>query len=184
MADDRAFRISIRYDADDNTFTASIPELDVSTTADTRADALTFAEDALDERIQAAAEGDPLPVAIDASEVSAPLTLELSGSLQRELRFQARQAKMLPEALAAEVLARGIGQLEGKRHPPEPAVQPQNDADRARARDDNRGGNRRRSNNNNRREGYRPDMDDQANFLEYVRNLERGGRGGGGGNRR
>ena len=49
-----------------------------------------------------------------------------------------------------------------------------NDAPRDDSRGDKKQGRRRRG----RREGYRGDMDDQANFLEYVRNLERGGGGG------
>lgn len=46
-----------------------------------------------------------------------------------------------------------------------------------------RGGDRGRG-GRGQREGYRPELDDKANFLEYLRGLEKGGPGGGGRGRR
>ncbi len=168
MADDRNYRVQIRYDADADEFIASVPELDLTATAPNRADTIEAIEAEIDARMQAAAEGDPLPPPADQREVDGALELEISPQLHRDLIFHAERSKMSVEALACELLARGIGTLEGKSAAaPQPEYQPEDDRPR-------RG--RRRN-----REGYRPELDDKDNFRDYLRRMERGGGGGGGG---
>ena len=173
MADDRAYRVQIRYDAEAETFTASVPELDLLATADSRADAFEGIEAELDARLHAAADGEPLPSPADARPVDGELTVELSPSLHRSLLYFAERAGDTPENLARELISRGVGLLEGRALPR--ASAPTDESTRDDSRGDKKPPRRRRG----RREGYHGDMDDQANFMEYVRNLERGGGGRG-----
>ena len=174
MADDRSYRVLIRYDDDDDTFTAYVPELELAATADTRAEAVTLVEDAIEARVHKAAEGDEMPPPVDAQTYEGELTLRLSQSLRRDLEYHANRSEMSVEKLANEVLARGIGFLDGKVGARMRAPEQEDDRGNRSGRPQGRGRGR------NRREGYRPDMDDSANWMEYVRNLEKGGGGGGG----
>ena len=78
MADDRAYRVLIRYDAEAETFTASVPELNLNATAESRADACEGIEAELDARMHAAADGESLPSPADTRSVEDTLTVELS----------------------------------------------------------------------------------------------------------
>lgn len=208
MSDDRAYRVVVRFEKDREQFTASVPELGVSASGATRAEAIAQAEEAIDSRLQAVADGEPAPAPIDALAAAPDLTLKLSAGTYRDLAYLAGRDGVAIEALAHELIARGLGYREGmadaapRERPRAPApqqaqsqrphgardpdAQPDFDpAQRERApqvrRDGGGGGDRGRR----QREGYRPDLDNQANFLEYARSLEKGSGQGvapGGGN--
>jgi predicted RNase H-like HicB family nuclease len=209
MADDRSYRILVAYDSDKQSFVARIPELDVSASAATRAEAVTEAEHALEQRFAASlAENLPMPPPIDTSPVLGALTIKIADALHRDLLYHARGSGMSAEEYAGQLVARAIGALEGMRRGdrrrfdsnprPQPQAQQQErtpeDEERGpprheerddrgrddRGRDDRGGrGDRGRGGNRGRpREGYRPELDDKANFLEYLRGLEKGGGGG------
>ena len=184
MPDDRAYRIQIRFDAATESFTATVPELDLEANAESRADVVEMIESEIDARIQAAADGDPLPEPADVAEVSGELSLEISPPLQRDLLFYANRFGMSPEALAAELIAKGLGGIEGGRQSARPARE-ERGGERRDGGDDDRRGDRNQGRRRRKREGYRPELDDKSNFMDYLRKLEKGegggGRGGGGG---
>jgi hypothetical protein len=197
MTDERAYRVIIRFEPGNESFTAQVPELGISETKKSRAEAVAAAEQAIDSAFQTAAAGEALPAPIDSAPVPAEISVKVSDSLYRELLFVARRDGMSVEALATELLARAAGRLEPGARPPrrrepepraEAAPAPDGDeqprmeeraSDRPRGdRGDrgDRGGDRGdRRGPRREREGYRPELDDKANFLEYLRNLEKGG---------
>ncbi|MCC7384715.1 MAG: hypothetical protein IT384_22895 [Deltaproteobacteria bacterium] len=193
MTDERAYRIHIHFEPDQGHFAASVPELGLSSTAKTRSELITAVEDAIEARIQEAASGKTLPAPIDTQSLPSTIAVPLSGGLARELFYQAKRDNLTPESLAAELIARGVGQSEarGPRRrrdeaapgaPGESASSgDEQPADLSHERRDP-GGDRGPPRRGRRdREGYRPELEDKANFLEYLRGLEKGpGQGGGG----
>ena len=201
MADDRAYRVHIRFNPEGETFVATAPELGLTVSGPNRGEAFDLLEEAIEARVQAAAAGEPLPEPVDLRELSGAVTVQLSPPLHRELLHAARIAGLTPEGLAAEAIARAIGEIEGGRHRdhrprgPRPAGAPMPDADgNSSAQPQSAEGHRRGGGDRpdprrggggfgpgRQREGYRPDLDDKANFQEYLRNLEKGGGNAGGG---
>ena len=195
MADDRAYRILLQFDGEHERFRARVPELDIDANGGTRAEALEAAESAIEAEYEAAAtddeSGKALPPPVDVQDVPESLTVQLSVAIARELKYHADRSKMTSEALAEQLLSRAVGLLNvGLRPPPRPRTekaaeaekQPNSEGNERNDRND-RGG---RNNSNNkgrgrgrgrRGEGYRPEIEDQANFLAYVRDMEKGGRG-------
>lgn len=199
MADDRGFRVQIKFDGESQSFRAVVAELGLSESGASRQEALEKMEAAIEDHIAAlAAEGGSLPEPSDVVTrgASPKLELQLASPLYRDLAYQASLDGISPEELAKALLAHAIGSLEGRtgaprRARPEEAARggPRRDRDdnrddRGNQRDD-RGGARRDDRGGARRgrEQYRPELDDKANFLEYLRNLEKGGGGGRGGRR-
>jgi predicted RNase H-like HicB family nuclease len=195
MTADRAYRVLIAFDSEKNDFIARVPELDLEAHAATRAEAVTEIEGALEQRIAGAAEDkQSLPEPADAAAGPAALTLNLSPPLHKDLLFHARASRMRTEELAVQLLAKAIGGLDGGRPRRRPEPEPRREDagegedanrmsrpprdDRDRDDRDDRGRGRRK------REGYRPELEDKANFLEYLRGLEKGGPQGGGRGRR
>jgi predicted RNase H-like HicB family nuclease len=205
MSDDRAYRIIVAYDADKQNFAARIPELEVESRAATRAEAIAEAEIQIEQRIAGSlAENRPLPRPVDVAPAGGTLTVKIADALHRDLLHHARSNGMSAEEYAGQLIARAVGALDGGRWrdrdrdqpshrpqqaPRDPDAQPQqrddrNRDDRGGRRDDRGGGgggNNRGGPRGRQREGYRPELDDKANFLEYLRGLEKGGPGGGGG---
>ena len=202
MADDRAYRISVAFNPERERFSARVPELGIDVEGESRQAAVEAAERGIEAKFEATAvEGAELPPPADADPVPAELTLILAPQVYRELAHQARLGRTTVEQLAAQLVALGASGAAPARAPrptetqrPQRAAQgdgeqpPRRDAgDRGGGND--RGGNRAGrsggANQNRRREGYRPELEDKANFLAYVREMEKGGgRGGGGGGRR
>jgi predicted RNase H-like HicB family nuclease len=199
MSDDRAYRILVSHDVEKNDFVARIPELNVEARAATRAEALTEAEHALEQQVAGALEDKrSLPKPIDLSTIDGALSLQLSAPLVRDLAHHARASGVSREELASQLLARAIGALDGsvrRDRPPQQSQAPRqtndgdnrgnnlNERDRGNERAGDPGGQDRRgpggNNRGRQREGYRPELDDKANFMEYVRGLEKGGGGRG-----
>jgi hypothetical protein len=186
MSDERAYRVVVRFDQDH--FTARVPELGLTAEGASRGEAITKVEAALAARVAGAADGEPLTPPIDAREVDGTVHLKLPQSIYRDLAFFAAQDNMPVDAFAGALIARGVGALDGGRGQRRPAAraegEPSDNADRGPPRGNDRGGGDRDGNRRDRRrEGYRPELDDKANFLEYLRGLDKGGGGGGGRNR-
>jgi predicted RNase H-like HicB family nuclease len=196
MSSDRGYRVLVVYDREKERFEARVPELELEASGSTRQEALTSIEDAIEQRIAGAAEDKAsLPEPIDVLTSGGEITVKLGDAVYRDLLIHARQSGLSAEELAGQMLARSLGAMEGarpqrRRPPPEAPTEdlergpPRDHRDeRERERDDrdDRGRGRGR-----RREGYRPELDDKANFLEYLRGLEKGGgpQGGGGRGRR
>lgn len=200
MADDRGFRVQIKFDGESESFRAVVAELGLSATGASRSAALEAMEAAIEDHIAAvAAEGGHLPEPSDlvTKGTSPKLELQLASPLYRDLAYQASLDGITPEELAKALLAYAIGALEGRdggarrgraEAPNRGATRREDQRDeRGNQRDDrgnqrdDRGGARRDDRGGPRRgrEQYRPELDDKANFLEYLRNLEKGGGRGG-----
>lgn len=167
MSDERGYRFIISFD--DEAYVARVPELGIEACGEDRARAAAAAEEALERAFEAAAvaEGGPPPPARAPNE-AVTLHLKLAPLLAEDLETAAREMGLGREELATQILARELARLAGapvgRSHEREaPAQRPRK----------NDGGGRRR--NRNRREGYRPEMDNQADFLAYVRDMEKGG---------
>lgn len=162
---------------EETVFTAKAPELgDCSATGASRAAALEKIEQEILARLEnMKQDGVTPPVPIDEQDFDGALSIKVSPTAHRELAFKAAEAEMTPEALAAELLATAVsgGWRHGHR------------SGGGGARRDG-GGNRRRRGNMDDKQ-YHGIMENRAEFMEYVRRLERdgGGRGGsrGGGRR-
>lgn len=191
MADDRAYRVQVQYLADEEQYLALAPELAIEAKAANRAEALSALESEIEKAFEeAATAGDKIPGPIDVATEGGKLELDLAAPVWRDLVVHAAAQEMEPAELALQVLTRGLAHLDGRRRRPAkrdaaeaaPAAEegeaaPEAKKDAGRRRNNQGGGNRGRGGRGGRREGYRPDMDDQANFLAYVRDQERGGRG-------
>lgn len=170
MTDERAYRVEVRFLPETEKFVAAIPELSVSAEAEDRGAALGALEAALEAKVQSLAEdGDSLPEPLDLGPVE-PLTLTLAPAVARDLRHLAARAQMDMDALATQLLVHaisGASAAPARRPPPEARSErgaPEGGARRGRGRGRGQGP---------RREGYRRDLDDKANFLEYLRGLDR-----------
>lgn len=185
MADDRAYRIQVLFDPQQGVQRARVPELDIEVEGDTRASAIEKAEQAIEARIEELAtseQGVPKPVDADPL-TSTEVTLSLAEPVYRDLAFAARTAGLSPDELASQLLIRALDRVEGRRAPKPKAAAPEEGADEQ-PRDDQegqgkkgRGRGRGRGRGKGRREGYNPEIENQANFLAYVRDMEKGGRG-------
>lgn len=191
MSADRPYRLIVAWDRQKKTFVARAPELDLRASAATRTEAIAEVEELIDQRVAEASElGESLPEPAEIREIGDAVSVKLAEPVHRDLLFHARASGLQPEELAAQLLVRGLAALDGARpvrtrgtegrgeegqpeansERPGPPRGPRED------RDDGRGRGPR-----GRREGYRPELDDKANFLEYLRGLEKGGGGQGGG---
>lgn len=181
MSDDRAYRILVTFDAAAERFESRVPELGVSAKGETRSEAIANVEAEIEARLaEAANTSEALPPPADATEPEpGELTIMLAGPLMKDLAYHASRNEMEPHEFARQLLFRAIGALGGeppvrrprRDKPVEEDEQPRSD------RDGGRGRGRGRGRGGNRSEGYRGDMDDQASFLAYVRDMEKGGRG-------
>lgn len=200
MADDRAYRIAVRFEASPERYLAVVPELELEAEGATRAEALAAAEAAIEARFEAAAvdqEALPAPADLDRFEGETELSFKLAPALMRELNFYAKRNEQDPAALAEQLLVHAIGLLGAGRRPSlpprrRPAPKPAEGAEDKQAEDKQpdteeeaqprqnqrgrgRGRNQQGRGRGRRREGYRPEIENQADFLAYVRDMERGG---------
>src|SRR5688500_16584724 len=113
MADDRAYRVLVSFDAESSVFRARVPELEIEVEADTRGEALTKAETAIDEKIDSVAQsGEELPPPADGIEVKGgPITITLAPPVLKDLTYFALRNEMPVEELAAQIVARGLAQM-------------------------------------------------------------------------
>ncbi|HEY3358752.1 MAG TPA: hypothetical protein VGQ83_36225 [Polyangia bacterium] len=165
------YRSIVQYDPEKQVFTARTPELEhCQAEGATRAEALAKLEEEMDAQIRNMRDqGAQPPRAVDEEEFSGELQAKVSRSLHRELAYQARAegidlGQLVGEMLASALDGRRGGQRSGQRR-----AGPAGDAD------GQRGGNHA----DRGRPGFGPRyhgiMDDRANFIEYVRNLEQNG---------
>lgn len=175
MADDRAYRILVTFEAESESFRARVPELEIDVEADTRAEALEKAESEIEGRINGAAQNDePVPEPADADVAGETLELTVAPIVLRDLGFFAQREGMSKEELAGQLLARAVGMLIAPMERRPPRRQERSDEQPEEQRDGGRG--RGRGRGKKQREGYRPDLDDKSNWLAYLRDQEKGGR--------
>jgi predicted RNase H-like HicB family nuclease len=164
------------YDSEKEKFVASVPELEnLKVMGDTRAEALSKAEEEVEKAFRKAAEDNtPLPPPVDGAEYSGEVSINISPTLHKNLIFMAAQEGIDLDQLASELLSSALAERSliksvQRRSPKE--------------------GQKREGRRDRRPRGdrYFNIMDDKASFIDYVRSLEpggggrkRGGRGRGG----
>lgn len=189
------YRVLLSFDAERKVFTARAPELDhCSAEGASRAEAIAHLEEEIQAQVQnmLASGSNPPPVSVDEEQYSGELQVKVSRQLHRDLAWQARMEGIDINQLTAELLAGAIESRRGAR------PQRGNRAAAEHQGSDNIGnmaGDRPRGRGYGR-QGYNQGiLEDRANFIEYVRNLEHGAHnagghqpyprgGGGGGGRR
>jgi predicted HicB family RNase H-like nuclease len=160
------YRILVVYDSEKEKFVASVPELDdLKVMGDTRAEALTKAEEEVEKAFRKAAEQNtPLPPPVDGAEYSGEISVVVSPTLHKNLIFMAAQEGIELNQLASELLSSALAERSLIK-----SVQ------RRPSKDHKREGRRDRRPRGDR---YFNIMDDKASFIDYVRSLEPGGGGG------
>jgi len=169
-----SYRVLLVFARADETssYVARVPELpDCEVEAATRAEALSKVEEEISARLHNMKEQglDP-PVPLERVDFDGELSLKVTPELHRELAFMAKEADVELNVLLVEVLGRAVASAwTGRRVRRQPSRQDERGR-RGRGMDDKR---------------YHNIMDNRANFIEYVRQLEDGGgpakgRGGGG----
>lgn len=159
-------------------YLARAPELPgCQVQAPTRGEALAMIEEDIAARLANMQEqGVDPPMPVDLQPLDGQLAVKVSPAIHRDLLFAAKDASVEFEQLLREVLTRAVSSGGG-------------------GRANSRGGSRRRDGQGRQRRGamdgkrYQGIMENRAEFMEYVRGLEReggggGGRGGRGGGRR
>ena len=177
-----SYRVTLSFDNERKVFIARAPELaHCHGEGATRAQAIAQLEEEIEAQVQnMRAHGSHPPVAVDEEAVSGELALKVSQTLHRQLLWQARAEGVELDHLAGEILA---GALEARRAGPRAARAGGNRP--VEAVSDNVGNGPSapgQSGNANRGRGFNPRytnntnlLDDRANFIEYVRNLEHSG---------
>lgn len=176
------YRVVLSFDSGRKVFVARAPELDpCSAEGPTRKEAIAGLEEEIDAQLaNMLAHGSTPPRSVDEDEQhSGELTVKISKTLHKELAYTARHEGIELAQLVSELLA----SAHADRRPNKPRGAVANQGER----NGNRGGYGNRGNN-------MALLDDRANFIEYVRNLDSGnaspgnhqgprGPGGGGHNR-
>ena len=164
-------------DGGETHYLARVPELNgCEAEGATRAEALARLEEELDAQLgNIAASGNQVPPPVDTADFSGDLRVKVSPDLHRELVFWARDRGVALETALVEMLARGVAGRapEGSRGPQRRAS-PYREGNRGRGAVGQR---------------YHDIMENRADFIEYLRNMDRGATGGagrrrGGGGRR
>ncbi len=187
------YRVNLSYDSERTVFVARAPELE-HCTADggSRAEAVARLEEEIDAQLaNMAAHGTPPPRPVDEETFSGELQVKVSRLLHRDLVYQARSEGVDVDHLVGELLAAAIEGRKTVRAPRGGNRHPQDQMPHDNIGNRHEGGPpaRRQGGFGGGRPGYHAVMDDRANFIEYVRNLEQGGHGpprgqGDGGRRR
>jgi predicted HicB family RNase H-like nuclease len=161
-----SYRLVIVFDNEKKKFIARMPELpDLQVEGESRAEAVSRIEEALEEAFRkAASDGKEMPAPFDQTEFTGELTLKVTPTLHRDLAFLARQEgvdlnQLVSELLSAGVAGRAAPRTGGHRR-------------EERSRDGREGSDRRRS---PRGQDYFNIMEDKASFIDYVRKLDSGG---------
>ncbi|MDX9999881.1 MAG: type II toxin-antitoxin system HicB family antitoxin [Polyangia bacterium] len=189
---DHRFRVQIHFDGEKSIFVARAPELpECQAEGATAEEALASLGAEVEAQIENIREsGGRVPVPVDEEDLSGEVTLKISKSLHRELKFLAALEELEVSQLGAELLQQAIQRRlqdrpRHRRHPGPPraevevngntATDEQQPRDRAPERDDRQGFRDRGPRRGGGPANYHQIMEDKASFLEYVRNLEQGG---------
>ncbi len=182
------YRVLLSFDGERKVFLARAPELPHCTgEGATRAEAIAKVEEEIEAQLQnMVAHGSQPPPAVDEADYSGEITVKVSKTLHRDLHWQARNEGIDVQQLASEMLAAALEarqETRGRRQGGNRVQhdhQPHDNIGNSIGND--RGGGGRPQRGYGQR--YHGILDDRANFIEYVRNLEGGGGGGFGGQAR
>lgn len=162
------YRVVLSFDSGRKVFIARAPELDpCSAEGPTRKEAIDHLEEEIDAQLaNMLAHGSTPPRSVDEEEFTGEITLKISKSLHKELAYTARHEGIETQQLVSELVAAALADRRPKGRNPQ-------------AQQGERNGNRGYGNRGNNMAL----LDDRANFIEYVRGLDNGSPGNGGGQR-
>lgn len=165
------YRVVLTFDADRKIFLARVPELEHCTAeGTTRAEVISKVEEEIDAQLaNMLSHGSTPPRSVDEENFSGEVTAKISKLLHRDLAYQARTDGIDLDHLVGEMLASGMEVRRQHR-----GARPQRPAGGSHEQDNI--GNRneagpRRGGFGGRNNNFQL-LDDRANFIEYVRNLE------------
>ena len=159
-----SYRMIVSYSNEKQAYIARAPELEsCSAEGATRADAVARLEEEITAQVaNMESQGIEVPAPIELlEELDGKLALNVTSSLHRDLAFLAKAENVDVETLVIELLARGVSQRWGGAR----GQRPRGEA-----------GPRRTDGTGSR---YHNIMENRADFIEYVRSLEKTGQGGG-----
>lgn len=174
------YTLQIFFDGDEAVFRAGFLEFPELRVADeSRKEAIYAAEDKLHSHLAALRQsGKPVPQPFRTREYPSTLEVPISQTLYRKLEVKRHQERVSMDQIVTEILTAACENRkvsEGNSHD-------NRGNDRGGRRPNNqsggkgRGGQQQgRGGQGHRRGGYNDTMDNRENFMEYVRNLEKGG---------
>lgn len=173
------YLFQVYYDKQNRHYHVSVAEFpELRVTASQKDQAVQTMENRLNQHLQSLKKrGESVPEPISAKRFPEKLELSVSQSLFRKLDILSRQEKIPLDQLVVEVLTAGVERRQEHRKPQQPRPQ-QNDN---RGNTHNHGNSNRHNNHNNHnRRGanqgrFHDTMNNRENFIDYVRNLEKGG---------
>jgi predicted RNase H-like HicB family nuclease len=167
------YRVLVSFDHERKVFLARTPELDhCSAEGATRAEAIARLEEEIQAQVQnMLGNGHQPPAPVDEETFSGEVSVKLSRQLHRDLVLQARTEGIDLDQLFSEMLSSNLEQRRsgGRQHRPNRGQHSEHD---------NSGNTARRSGNYGGGRYNANLLEDRANFIEYVRNLEHSGQGG------
>jgi predicted RNase H-like HicB family nuclease len=157
------YRMVISYSETKQTYWGKVPELqECEAEGQTRAEVMAKLEEEMLARIEnMKAQDIAVPAPMKEANFDGELKLKITPTLHQELAFWAKMENVELDHLLVELLSRGVSQRWGGSRAGHP-------------RQENRG--RRQEGSNPR---YHDIMENRADFIEYVRQLDSGNRGGG-----
>jgi len=165
------YSIQCHFDRNSRQFNAFVSEFpEVKASAGRRDAAVLEVERKLDQHLaNFKRRNESLPEPFSSRRYPERLEVNLSQGLYRRLDWLSRHEKVALEQLVSEILAAGVEKrLEPPKAPERRSQhQSQNQNQQPRHSHNRRGGNQNRN--------YHDTMDNRENFMEYVRNLEKGG---------
>lgn len=168
------YTLQLFFDPEEAVFRAGFVEFPELRVADeSRKEAIYAAEDKLHSHLAALRQsGKPVPEPIRTREYPARLDIAISQTLSRKLETRRSQERVPLEQMVAEMLTSACDRR-GDNPSNENRGAGGGNRDRRPSQKGGRG--QQRGGGGHRRGGYNDTMDNRENFMEYVRNLEKGG---------
>ncbi len=168
------YTLQLYFDGEEAVFRAGFLEFPELRVADpSRKEALYAAEDKLHSHLAALRQsGRPVPQPLRAREYPSKLEVSISQTLYRKLDTRRLQERVSLEQLVSEMLTSACDRKA------EPSFNDNRGGGDRNRRNQSKGGGRqqgRGGGGGHRRGGYNEALDSRENFMEYVRNLEKGG---------
>ncbi len=174
------YTLQVFFDQNEGLYRAGFlefPELRVAEAS--RKDAVYEAEDKLYSHLAALRQsGQPVPQPIRSREFPSKLEVTVSQNLYRKLEARRYQERVSLDQLVTEILTSALERKsasEGSDRQAGGGGQGGRGGDRGRGSQQSKGGRQQGGGGRGNRRTYSETMDNRENFMEYVRNLEKGG---------
>ncbi len=167
------YLIQTFFDKTNKQFVARVVEFpEIRATAPTRESAIEEVVTQIENFvIQAERRKEPIPEPLQSKKYPDQLKLPISQSLYRRLDLISRTERVNIETLVTEILTQGLERRYEKRG----GQQQQPQQNRQHHQQQRGGGGHHGGHRQQRGRGYQQNLENRENFLEYVRNLEKGG---------